>query len=308
MAPRALLVADASAAAGLGHLARCTALACALREKGFEVETLGLGAGEAPELDGVRWEPWQPNEAATGAAPALLVLDTYDRAAWQGVAALEHGLLAAFEDALPSPSAADVVIAPQGASDAAGRVLAGLRFACLRRPFWEIEPRRIQDSPQRASRVLITTGGGDLGGLAGRIATGLREHLPALSLELVWGPGFGGEPPEGVELLERPTSLLESLLRADAVVCTGGQTMLEAAATGAPALVLEGAPNQRPQIAGLAALGAVLAVSEENVPAELERLLGSSSLRRRLSRRAQEAVDGHGALRIATELVALEER
>lgn len=308
MALRALLVADASAAAGLGHLARCTALACALGEGGFEVETLGLGTGEATELDGVRWEPWQPSETATRPAPAFLVLDTYDRAAWPEVAALEHGRLVAFEDALPSPSAADVVIAPQGTSGIAGRVLAGLRFACLRRPFWEIEPRFIGDSPQQAPRVLITTGGGDLGGLGSRIAIRLRERLPALTLELVWGPGFGSEPPEGVEILKRPSSLFEPLLRADAVVCTGGQTMLEAAATGAAALVLEGAPNQRPQIVGLAALGAVLAVGEENVSDELERLLGSSSLRRNLSRRAQEAVDGHGALRIVTELAALEER
>ncbi|MFL5900463.1 MAG: hypothetical protein ACJ75S_04635, partial [Solirubrobacterales bacterium] len=199
----------------------------------------------------MRWKPWQPSKAATPAAPAFLVLDTYDRAAWEEVATLEHGRIVAFEDALPSPSAADIVIAPQGSSGAAGQVLAGLRFACLRKPFWEIEPRLIGDSLERTPRVLITTGGGDLGGLGSRIAIHLRERLPALSLELVWGPGFDGEPPEGVAILERPTSLLEPLLRADAVVCTGGQTMLEAAATGAAALVIEGAPNQRPQIAGL---------------------------------------------------------
>lgn len=279
-----------------------------MSEQGFELETLGLGSRKATELDGVRWEPWQPGAAATMPAPALLVLDTYDHASWPEVAALEHGRIVAFEDALPSPSAADVVIAPQGSTGATGRVLTGLRFACLRKPFWEIGPRLVADPPQQAQRVLITTGGGDLGGLASRIATALRERLPALALELVWGPGFGGEPPEGVEVLERPASLLEPLLRADAVVCTGGQTMLEAAATGAPALVLEGAPNQRPQITGLAALGAVLPAREENVPAELERLLGSTALRRDLSRRAQEAVDGNGARRIVTELAAPEER
>ncbi|HET7483861.1 MAG TPA: hypothetical protein VFJ64_00635, partial [Solirubrobacterales bacterium] len=186
MTARALLVAEAGVAAGLGHLARCTALACALREQGFEVEALGLGATEATELDGVRWEPYRPGRAAAGPTPAILVLDTYDRAAWTEVAALRHGRLVAFEDALPTTSAADVVIAPQGTSGAGGRVLAGLRFACLRKPFWGIEPRLVRE---QASRVLVTTGGGDLGGLASRIATGLRERLPALSLELVWGPG-----------------------------------------------------------------------------------------------------------------------
>jgi spore coat polysaccharide biosynthesis predicted glycosyltransferase SpsG len=234
--------------------------------------------------------------------PDLLVLDTYDRADWQRVAALTHGHLVAFGDALPDPAAADLVITPEDGADPNGRVLGGLRFACLRRPFWDLGPRRIRDSPQR---VLVTTGGGDLGGLGSRLATRLHECLPSLEIELVWGSGFEGEPPGGVTALDRPASLLEPLLRADAVVCAGGQTMLEVAATGAPALVLEGAPNQRTQIATLAAREAVVPVGEEEAPAALEHLLGSTSLRRQLSSRAQEAVDGRGALRVADELAAL---
>lgn len=249
----------------------------------------------------MRWDSWQPD--APGPAPELLVLDTYDRADWQRVAAPAHGRLVAFEDALPSPAAAaDVVIAPESGADPGGRVLGGLSFACLRRPFWDIGPRQVRDTPQR---VLITTGGGDLGGLGRRLAERLRESIPSVELELVWGPGFGGEPPGGLTVLDRPASLLEPLLRADAVVCAGGQTMLEAAATGAPTLVLEGAPNQRAQIASLTAREAIVPVGEEEVPAGLERLLGSPALRRQLSGRAQEAVDGRGALRIATELEAL---
>lgn len=298
---RGLLLADASPGAGLGHLARCTALAEALGESGFEVETLGLGAEAAVELDGVRWEPWQADAAAAGSAPDLLVLDTYDRAEWERVAALAHGRLVAFEDALPEPAAADVTIAPESDAEASPELLAGLGFACLRRPFWDIEPRRIRDAPER---VLITTGGSDLDGLAGRIAAQLHKRA-TIRLELVWGPGFGGEPPAGVAVLERPASLLEPLLRADAVVCTGGQTMLEAAATGAPALVLEGAPNQRRQIAALAERGAVLPVEEAEVPDALEDLLGDAALRAGLSERARDAVDGRGAPRVAAALEAL---
>jgi spore coat polysaccharide biosynthesis predicted glycosyltransferase SpsG len=234
--------------------------------------------------------------------PDLLVLDTYDRTDWQSVSALAHHRLATFEDALPDPAAADLVIAPEDGADHSGRVLGGLRFACLRRPFWDIEPRQIRDSPQR---VLVTTGGGDLGGLGGRLAMHLHNRLPSIEIELVWGPGFDGEPPEDVIVLNRPTSLLKPLLRADAVICAGGQTLLEAAATGAPALVLEGAPNQRAQIASLAAREAIVPVSEEETPAVLERLLGSTPLRRQLSSRAQEAIDGCGALRVADELAAL---
>lgn len=296
------LVADASAAAGLGHLARCTALACALSAKGFELQTLGLGGEATVEIDGVRWGPWQSDAPVSDPAPDLLVLDTYDRAVWQRVAALPHGHLVAFEDALPDPEAADVVIAPEEDSEPGGRVLAGFSFACLRRPFWDVEARQVRETPQR---ILITTGGGDLGGLGHRLAERLRERLPAIKIELVWGPGFGGEPPEGITVLDRPPSLLEPLLHADAVICAGGQTMLEAAATGAPALVIEGAPNQRAQITSLAAQEAIVPVDEEEVPAALERLLGSVSLRRQLSTRAQQAIDGRGALRIAAELETL---
>jgi hypothetical protein len=254
----------------------------------------------------VRWGPWQLDvafvEAITEPVPDLLVLDTYDRLAWQRVPELPHRLLAAFSDALPHPGAAGIVIGPQYGP---GHDDPGLEFACLRRPFWDVPPRALRDSPKRA---LVTTGGGDLGGLASRIATHLGERLPQIEIELVWGPGFSGEPPQGVAVLERPASLLEPLLRADAVVCTGGQTMLEAAATGTPAVVLEGAPNQRPQIARLAAREAILLVVEEEVPAALEALLGSASRRRELSSRGQEAVDGRGALRIAGELAALAQR
>ncbi len=225
----------------------------------------------------MRWEPWQPDiamvAAITDPAPDLLVLDTYDRLAWHRVPELPHGFLAAFADALPHPGAAGIVIGPQyglGPDDP------GLEFACLRRAFWDLPARTLRDAPER---VLVTTGGGDLGGLGSRIATHLGERLPQVEIELVWGPGFTGEPPRGVAVLERPASLLEPLLRADVVVCAGGQTMLEAAATGTPAVVLEGAPNQRPQIAKLAAREAILIVEEDEVPEVLEGLLGSASRR-----------------------------
>ena len=79
--------------------------------------------------------------------------------------------------------------------------------------------------------------------------------------------------------------------------------MLEAAATGASAVVLEAADNQRRQIAALAARDAILLADEEGLPAAVERLLGSTALRRELSNRARAAVDGRGAPRVAGKLM-----
>jgi hypothetical protein len=169
----------------------------------------------------------------------------------------------------------------------------------------------------------VTSGGSWLGGLAPRLASRLAGRLrkrsaadfdpprggsksaAAIEIELVWAPSFAGKPPQGVEVVRSPASLLEPLLRCDVVVCTGGQTLVEAAATGTPALALEGALNQRPQIAALADREAVVAVAEDAVPATIERLLASAATRKSLSERAREAVDGRGALRVAEELRAL---
>ena len=50
-------MADAAGHVGMGHVARCTAVACALAERGAEVSCLASSAEEAFELDGVHWEP-----------------------------------------------------------------------------------------------------------------------------------------------------------------------------------------------------------------------------------------------------------
>ena len=276
-----------------------------MREEGIEPQTLGLGANEAIDLDGLSWEPWDSSTSPAGLEPDLLVLDTYERDDWARLAATPHGRLVAFADALPDPAGADVVIALDDGAEGPARVLSGLRFACLRRDFWDLAPRQVEEPPET---VLVTTGGGDPGGLGERIAVRLGERFAAIRIELVRGPGFDGEPPPGVTAIERPRSLLEPLRRAGVVVCAGGQTMLEAAAAGTPAVVVEAAPNQRRQIAALAVSGAVLPVSEDEVPSTVERLLGSPELRADLSRRAHEAVDGRGARRIARELAALERR
>lgn len=248
---------------------------------------------------------WSPEASAPGEAsgPDLLVVDTYDPGEWSRIAATLHGKLVAFSDAAPAPNRIDVIVAPEDdrmVRRKRTRVLNGLRFACLRRDFWDLPPREIREP---AHNVLVTTGGGDGGDLATRLVTEIAEHCPpATEIELVWGPGFRGEPPSGVTLLEQPRSLREPLLRADVVVCAGGQTMLEAAATGAPIVAIEAAPNQRFQIAALREAGGVFSVPEHLAPVLVEQMLESADRRRGLSRKAQQAVDGRGALRVAAEL------
>ena len=85
------------------------------------------------------------------------------------------------------------------------------------------------------------------------------------------------------------------------------RTMLEAAACGTPCLALPLAENQLPQATLLAEGGAVqvVAPSVDAVLAAVSRLRLDLEACRELSRKAQLAVDGYGALRVAFHLQRL---
>ena len=129
-APRGVvrLVAQGGPGVGMGHLARCTALACALKLRGYSVVTQGAGLDVAFELDGITWATVSGRDRAE--ETVMTVLDGY------GLTSSE-----AFEQQGP-------VVAmhpPQGHElrpieflDVGGRGnggLQGLDYACVRRPF-----------------------------------------------------------------------------------------------------------------------------------------------------------------------------
>ena len=194
------------------------------------------------------------------------------------------------------------------AADPAGiEVLAGLAYAPLRAPYWALPARAVG---AEVARVLVTTGGGVFPEAALAAAADARAALPAARVRLVRGPHMRIEAPPGVELVDAPASLHDELLAADLVVTAAGQTALEAAATGAPTVAMALVPNQRGNADALSAAGAALLVAGPGAPlrAALAHLAGDRAARAALALRAQAAVDGRGAARIAERLVALTER
>ncbi len=161
-------MADAAGHVGMGHVARCTAVACALGERGVEVKCLGFGAEEAFELDGVSWVP------LAEPVPADLV-DSYLRTPG------EFGAWAAFADEGDPPPGAKLVIGPVG--------LAPPKYACLRRAYWTPPGRAAGDE---VGRVVVSLGAAtSAASLADRVGAALpeaevrRPHgLPTLRGEL----------------------------------------------------------------------------------------------------------------------------
>jgi spore coat polysaccharide biosynthesis predicted glycosyltransferase SpsG len=297
------IVADGGEHAGLGHISRSSSVAVALRARGATVRCHAFGAAEPTVRDGVEWTPLDDPLEAAGDEAAMLI-DSYtlgDEASEQIAAGRPTAVMLDEGDA---PVAAAIVVAPGYPPRASGQGplwLAGPRHACLRPGFWGLPERG--PAPERVERVLVTTGGGDPGGVAERLAAAVRDAVPpGTNVALVRGPYAPATAPEGVELVHAPDSLLEQLASADLVVTAGGQTLLEAAAVGTPAIVVPLVANQRAQAEALAERGAARAAALDDVPTAVAAIAADAAARTSLSAAAQRAIDGHGALRVAYAL------
>lgn len=299
MTPTVVLAADAHPGAGLGHIARSSALACALSALGVAVTTVALGAQDAVELDGLRW---QPGGLPLGLPAAATVLDSYSMDDGLRGELAQATRLVQFEDARREVAGV-MAIGPLSADFDDEHRVAGPSFVCLRRGLWG---RRAAAPVGEVSRVLVTTGGSDPTGEAARFAEVVRAGLPSTAAVTWIRPAAVHAAPAGVTVAGPAPSLTAEMLASDLVVCGGGLTMVEAAALGVPCVALVLAENQRPGRDRLAAAGAVRAVDGvDEIGLAVQSLACSVEARRALARTASDVVDGFGAFRVAARVAAL---
>jgi UDP-2,4-diacetamido-2,4,6-trideoxy-beta-L-altropyranose hydrolase len=320
--PRVVLRADGGAAVGLGHVRRQLALARAMA--GWADCRLVLG-DDAPtaawaRARGVPCDLVDAGMEATlavvsAARAGALVVDTY---------AFSPADLAMARDAVPTlvviddhgvfPVAGHLVVnaaagvrAPDEEPD---RYLLGPRFALLD-PAFAVPPARSWRA--QVERALLVLGAAPAPALMGRLAASLARALPGAAIDLVVGPGADRAALDralrgidGLEVRQAPEDMRALMLAADVAVTAGGVTLLELAATGAPIVGVCVAANQRANLRGLAAEGALLdagAAEDAELCTTVERALGGLRLdaarRRALGERARRLVDGRGAERVA---------
>lgn len=283
MSTDVVLLADAAPGAGLGHLARCSALGVALEELGLRVAAVALDAAGPLTCAGLAWQAGAPPQGA------VRVLDSY-----------RHGDVDAavvFEDLGRQRPEAQLVVCPAEENTGDPRRLTGFAHACLHPCLWEPP-----DPPAGAvSRVLVSVGGTGTQDEAARLCA--AGFAAGAAVAVVRGPHAAWEPPPGVELVDAPGDLCAEWPRCDLVVTAAGQTMVEAAAAGRPTVAVVLSADQAPQAATLAAAGAVLV--PEDPAAEVARLAGDDAARRSLATMARAVVDGGGARRVARAIAAL---
>lgn len=323
---RVLLAPDAGPGVGLGHLQRCLALAAAVRKEGAACTfVLPPHQAAAARVRDAGFPFIAPRtslaEAAAECGADTVVVDDYRRVPAEVAAVRAGGARVAVVDDRGGEVCADVVVNPAPGADPASycappgtRLLLGPAYALLREEYWALPPRA---HPAEARTLLLTMGGADSQGLVPRLVTSLVHIRPGLDVVAVLGPFAERQalpPPPAAgrcRVVASPASLRDFLVAADLVVSAAGQTLHEAAATGAPTVAVQTAANQAEHLAGFARRGAVVPVTDPRADpatlvartvAEVVRLASDRAARASLSDAGRRLVDGRGALRVAEAL------
>ena len=189
--------------------------------------------------------------------------------------------------------------------------LLGPKYTLMREEFQEVSRTNIN---KEVNSILVTVGGSDKLNLTPKIIAALNKLEQNLHVDVVVGPGFNNE--EQIVNLTKESDLEVSLhfnvtqmsklmLNNDLAISAGGSTLYELAATGTPTITLLQADNQVKVAQAMAEqeivinLGFGNKVNEQKLNNSITRLIKSFNLRKEMSEKGQEIVDGQGAKRVA---------
>lgn len=306
--------------AGGGHVARCRALAVALKSHGSVLAVIEPG-GEA----------WQgrfaeagvetlPEDTLSNLSFGGVVLDDYnfgpnDVARWRRHTA---GPVVQIEDfGIPLPGIDLAVNATPGFSGdslAGVPALLGSRYAMLAAPYAGRSRPAIR---AEIEKVVVGIGWVDRQGVTERVLAALGRVLaPGRTVDVLLGSNSPNIDSVAVLVSEHsgwrlhrderePWRVLEG---ADLAVSSAGQGLLERLAFGIPTLAISVATNQEPALAGAAAAGAIVdlgnlsSASEDKIARLVATLEADVEKRKAMSAAAQTLVDGGGAARVAKRI------
>ncbi len=328
----AVLRADASHAAGSGHVRRCLPLAQALRDRGWDINraTIGASAEIVPELAKLdlpilpmsgdpTHEPADLGRARPDGAD-LLVVDHYGRnAAFEAACRPWARHIAVIDDVPSRRHDADVLIdmtlgrTPDnynGLLPDHTTCLTGTHYALLRPAFAAARHASLTQRWQRTgiARILVTVGAIDQSGAIPHVLHGIDAAGFQGTVEIV---GNDVAPADGhayqVVVTEHGTDMAAAMAVADIAIGACGVTSWERCCLGLPTIAIITATNQHDIADALAAAGAILLVDPVEpaaIATALARLQDHETLHR-MSAIAAAVCDGLGARHAATALADL---
>jgi spore coat polysaccharide biosynthesis predicted glycosyltransferase SpsG len=169
--------------------------------------------------------------------------------------------------------------------------------------------------------ILITTGGSDIARLSLRILKLFETQIDYHSkLTIILGPGFEPNYVQQlketaqklkltVELVSSPNSLGEYYQKCDFCIATTGLTKYELALYGVPAILISPThdlfiANKSFEQAKVAInLGLYEQVSDQQLTKNILELIRNQTLRKELSEKSRQLIDGLGVLRLKKDLL-----
>ncbi|WP_194174808.1 UDP-2,4-diacetamido-2,4,6-trideoxy-beta-L-altropyranose hydrolase [Desulfofundulus thermobenzoicus] len=335
---------DANRKTGLGHLSRCLNLAEECMNRGWAAYFAGsfdhnartriaTAGGEIlrnwPEEYDTTLEPPRElallHKAAEVTGARVLVTDCYTLPADYHLEARElFPLVVMIDDLNVAPPAADILInhnifAPHLAYRPVfpeTKLLLGPRYALLPAA---IRTARKKEIRPEVKNILVSLGGSDPPGLTLKVVKALQLSWVGTVWNVVAGPGFAkreilkdlAASDRRVNFHYAPGTLLPLLAESDLVICAGGVTAIEAAATGTPALILILAENQQPNAKEMDRQGIAVnlgwggATPVEAMAAEILALARDVERRTTMSETGRALFDGYGPVRCADAIQEL---
>lgn len=331
--------ADGNAHIGAGHLMRCLTIAeeigdrervvfwCAdeisasqVRDRGYKARTLGTDYRDmGAELALL--------EKMAGKGKKTFLVDSYYVSAEYLRALRTFGTVYLLEDVPGHVWPADGVINYNAFAAEADyrklygksmcpRLYIGAAYVPLRSQFTRRD-YRVRD---QVRELLVTTGGGDRENIAGKILETLSDIIKDIcTVHVVSGPynphgewldSYAKTHPF-VRVHRRVENMAQLMLQCDLAVTAGGTTVYELCALGVPFVCFSYAENQEAltAYAGQREIGLDAGAFHRDPERTLERIgsltrqaASDMKLRRRMSHRAREMVDGAGAKRLAAAL------
>jgi len=312
---------------GYGHVTRCLSLYQAFEEQGIIPKMIVNGDSGAEKLLGqINYTilNWIDNP---GAVPGLIkdsdiiIVDSYkaDEEFYSGLYAGTK-LLAAIDDYMRLDYKAHAVINGTIGSEnydykqnETTKYFLGAKYTPLRREFWDVEEKQINDSIRN---VLITMGGQDVKELTQSILDYFIEHAPYLKYWIVVRENFKIDFKKytssgNVEFIfdADGAKMKELMLKCDIAVTAAGQTIYELARIGLPSIAVIVADNQINNLRGWMKNGFIFEELYYNDEKLLNKIgegifrLNGKDLRTGISLKGKNTIDGAGAKTLAVNLI-----
>jgi len=318
------IITEGSKDIGLGHITRCTSLYQAFQEKGAEPEFIANSDEFAEKLlIGKKYQlfDWLKDskklfDIITGAE--LIVLDSYlaDAEFYHRVSQSVDTAIYIDDNRRIEYPAGIVLNGTIGAEEldylknADIDYLLGSRYMPLRKNFGDVPKKDIKE---KIGNIMVIIGGSDYRNIVPVILKRLKERFFNMNKNVIIGTGFTNvesvrrEADENTYLIYYPEAerIRDMMAGSDIAISAGGQTLYELARMGVPTIAIPVVDNQMGNIKAAKRSNLIEYAGWWEEPEVLDRLveciddLRDKGKREGISAKAQEFVDGQGALRVA---------